>query len=387
MQLKQIPEDFIVEELYDIKQFENKEENKPYHYFILTKKEYTMMNALETISRIFKVSRKQIHFAGTKDKNAITKQVMSIRINNEKNLEANINFLNEKINDLNLEYLGKFNGRINLSDNIGNKFIITIRELQKEVIEKAKKNIKKIEKEGIINYFDEQRFGFANNSHIIGKYILKNEPKNAVFEILTSMPKNPSEELETFTKYITKNIDNITQANQEIIDKAIELTPKFFRDGTYMLNHLKKHQNDFPGSFRTLHKKLRTLYINAYQSYIFNETLNYLIKKQKINEITELYLINENYPTIEKNNEILEFVKNKLTEDELTFESFKLPSMPELKNPNTVKRKTKIYPQNINIENNEKDELNENKYKIVISFELEAGDYATNVIKQLFNKI
>ena len=57
--------------------------------------------------------------------------------------------------------------------------------------------------------------------------------------------------------------------------------------------------------------------------------------------------------------------------------------MPELKIFSN-KRKTRNYPKNLELFAEEIDELNENKLKIKISFELGSGEYATNVIKQLF---
>ena len=382
MRIKQIPEDFTVNEIFNLERFREKNEKDEFFYFKLTKKDYTQIKAIEKIAKMFNVSKKAIHFAGTKDKKAVTSQVISMRYVNENTLKENIKFLNEKVEDLELEFLGKFNGRINLGDNLGNKFTITVRDLEDCDIKKARKNIEYIKENGVLNYFDSQRFGYANNSHIIGKYILKNEIDNAVFEILTSLPQNPNPENIEFAEFIHKNKQEIREQNIEIIDSAIEFAPKYLRDEMKILNHLKSAKNDFPGALRTIHKKLRTLYINAYQSYVFNEILNHIKEGEIKTNRKEINLVNSETVYDE---EFKKAVCDILKRDDLTQDNFRLSHMPELiRNDKQVSRKIIIYPKNLEIKAAQSDELNENRKKMVLVFELNAGEYATNVIKQLF---
>jgi len=379
MILKQIPEDFLVDEIYDINVFNEKEEkNRKYDYFILTKKNYTVIKAIDSVARIFNVSRKFVNFAGTKDRVGITTQVISILGIKNDNLQKNLDFFNENLDDLNLEFLGEFKGRINLGDNLGNSFSIIVRDLEKEDISLAKKNKELIEKNAVLNFFDEQRFGYAQNSHIIGKYILKNEVEFAVKEILTSMPKNPKEDHINFVNKIKENWNEIKTQNIEVLNNLIEITPTFLRDEKKILEHLLGAKNDFPGAFRRIHKKIRTLYVNAYQSYIFNE----LIKLEKISSNNlNLELVHKDFNL---ENEIGIEVKKLLEKDGLSLENFELKSMPELR-LSSVFRDIKIFPKDLEIFESEKDELNEGKLKVKISFKLDSGEYATNVVKQLFS--
>ena len=384
MIIKQTPQDFIVDEIFDLEIFKDKDEDRkqPYYYFKLTKTNYNQLRALQIIANTFNTSKKLVHFAGTKDKVGITSQLVSVYGINEEIYEKNLEYFNSQ-EDLHLELLGKFKSRINLGDNLGNKFSITVRDIEQQDFEIAKKNIKKIEKGGVLNFFDEQRFGYANNSHIVGKYILKNEVENAVYEILTSLPtKTQSELLTTFVNFIKSNWQQIKEQNIEIINQAIELAPNYLDNEKQMLNHLTKHKNDFPGSFRKIHKKLRTLYINAYQSYIFNETILQLDKNNNLDKYEQLSLISND---IQLDENIKPIVDNLLEKDNLTLDNFKLASMPELKIYSDI-RKVKNFPKNIKLNNLEQDELNENKFKVLITFDLDSGEYATNVIKQIFYK-
>lgn len=382
MKLKQTSEDFIVDEIYDVEKFKEKNEEKKldYYYFKLTKKDYNQLRALALVAESFNTSSKLIHMAGTKDKTGVTSQLISVYGIKEENFEKNLEHFNATFKDLNLEFIGKFKGRLNLGDNTGNKFSIIIRDLTKEDILILRKNFEEIKTKGVLNYFDEQRFGYAGNSHIIGKSILKNELEKAVYEILTSLPENPTDNLKVYVEFLKENFEKIKNQDKEIYAKIVELTPKFLSEQKEMISHLIKYRNDFPGSFRKLHKKLRTLYINAYQSYIFNETIKELNKKNLLDNYEELSLIDCNLEF----DEIIKPIVQKILEfDEITIENLKLPSMPELKIFSN-KRKTRNYPKNLELFVEENDELNENKLKIKITFELGSGEYATNVIKQLF---
>lgn len=381
MKLKQIPEDFIVNEIYDLEKLKEKDEssNSKYYYFKLTKNNYNQFRALDIVAKTFNTSKKFIHFSGNKDKVGITSQLISIRNLKEFNLEKNLDFFNSNFKDLNLEYIGIFKSRLNLGDNVGNLFEITIRDLNDSVIENIKKNIVKFEHESMLNFFGNQRFGYANNSHIVGKYILQNNVESAVYTILTSRPENPSEDLLKFINFIEKNFKEIKEQNISVINEGISYTTNFLENERKILEHLKMHKNDFPGAFRRLHKKLRTIYVNAYQSYIFNELLKEFQEIKKIDNYKQIPLVS--YDSI-LDDEIEVFVNKLLKKDNLSLNSFKLPSMPELK-ANSVMRDVKIDVDDLKIESIEDDDLNEGKKKMIISFKLYKGVYATNVIEQL----
>src|SRR3989338_2466252 len=75
MRLKQLPEDFVVEEVM---------QRKPsgtgaYLWFTLKKKNIGALEAVQTLSRIWNVPAKKIGFAGLKDKQAVTTQTCSVQ--------------------------------------------------------------------------------------------------------------------------------------------------------------------------------------------------------------------------------------------------------------------------------------------------------------------
>jgi len=166
MNIKQIPEDFIVTEIIDL----NTNPKGDYTYFWLTKKNWTTMRAVQEIAKQCQVSFKRFKFAGIKDRAAITKQAVSAFKVESQVLE------NVKLKDIKIEIIGKGNAPISLGTLAGNKFEITVRNLPKKF------KLKKITK--FPNFFGEQRFGYGNTA-LIGKEIIKGNLELAVKYLLT----------------------------------------------------------------------------------------------------------------------------------------------------------------------------------------------------------
>jgi len=318
--LKQIPEDFLVEEVTNL----NFEKNGRYSTFILTKRSYTTEDAIQAITTKFRIDRKKIGYAGIKDRNAITKQYISIE-NAPNNLGETL------LKDITVEFVGYLKEPITLGSLKGNNFSITIRNLQKTELPKHNKHN--------INYFDKQRF--SGNNIEIGKAILNKQFKEAC--------------------------DLIT-----------------LREGSYrelIAKHLIKSKNDYVNALKKVPKKILMLYVHAYQSKIWNETVQeYLkVKEDTLNEEIPIVGFSTDLQEGTLKNIILKIMKG----ESITFRDFIIREIPELSfEGNTRKLYAEI--QNLIIGKQEQDELNEGMFKIKIDFFLEKGAYATMAIKQMF---
>ena len=380
MKLKQIPEDFKVDELYDLEELKKKEsESKTdnYFYFKLYKRDYTVNRAVEQIAKTFNVRIRDIHFAGTKDRQAVTTQLISIK-RPRKTWEEDLKYFNNKNPDIKLDFLGKFPARLNLGDNKGNKFEITLRDLTEGEISKLKNNFKEAKEKGVLNFFDSQRFGFRGKNIVIGKYLLRGDFKKAFLNILTAFPDNPKEEHEKFVNYLENNFNEIIDSNDW--NEALKLCPEWLRQEREMIEWVQKFKNDFLGAINLIQKKIRTMYVGSYQSYIFNESIKYLKSIKKLDKYKEIPLIASDTKIPE---ELKDFTLGLLSKDGLNLESFNMPSSPTIK-PKEVLRKTFVEVKDLNVLSEDEDELNSNKKKVVLSFSLGPGSYATNVVKVLF---
>ncbi len=337
--IKQIPEDFIVKEINELKTEEGQ-----YSYFTLKKTNYTTEKAVSTIAEYLKKSRKDIGYAGAKDKNALTEQFISIK--------GPIKKQDIKLKDIELKYIGNGKERINLGDLKQNKFIITVRNLDEL-------NLKVNEKLQIPNYFDEQRF--SENNAEIGKAIIKKDFKKAVDLILG---------------------DNLKQSGFE---KDVK-------------EHTLKKPNDFVGAIKRIPKKISMMYVHAFQSLIFNETVAEIIKTntddyKTVNYSNGIFIFpnnemqNQKIPLIGfgtefKDKKIEEISLRLMEKHKINLRDFIIRAMPELSFEGDY-RDMFITAENIKTEIKD-DEININKKKCIISFNLPKGSYATIVIKKIF---
>ena len=209
MKLKQKPEDFMVKEISKIEP--GKEGS--YAYFLLKKRDYTTLKALQQIAVTLSVPLKWLGYAGNKDKVAVTEQVCSAATITPERLKE------IKLKDIEITVLGQGNKPISLGDLKGNKFEIIARDIDK--LPEKKTRFK--------NFFGEQRL--STNNAAIGKAIVKREFKQAVALILAT--KSPG---------------------SQDIHKSMIAQPK---------NYL--------AALKTLPIKMLKLYVHAYQSVLWNE--------------------------------------------------------------------------------------------------------------------
>lgn len=224
------------------------------------------------------------------------------------------NIKNLQITDIEIKILGKSNKPVSLGTLEGNNFEIIVRNIDELPQMKTK----------FINYFGEQRF--STNNAEIGKAIIKKEWKTSA-ELMNH-----------------KEV-------KEALDKG--------KDGLT--------------SIKTLPKKILKLYISAYQSKLWNKT----VEENKNNLPEEIPIIGFGTKTDDK-------IKEVLNQEEITTRSFIIKEIPEISSEGTT-RKTTTEAQELEIGKLEEDELNQGKKKLLLKFFLPKGSYATEFIKQNFS--
>ena len=118
MKLKQIPQDFIVEE---IPNFLPSKEKQSHGIFIMEKKSITTYDAIRSLSKKCKIPINEIGYAGLKDKHAVTKQYISFPSQYQIN--------SENTDKIHLKFVGYTDKKIQIGNLNGNRFIITVRDI------------------------------------------------------------------------------------------------------------------------------------------------------------------------------------------------------------------------------------------------------------------
>jgi tRNA pseudouridine13 synthase len=120
------------------------------------------------------------------------------------------------------------------------------------------------------NFFGHQRFGTTRPiTHVVGKAIVQGDFEKAVFLFLAepSANEHPS----------SRQARSELQSTQDF-KQALQTFPRQLRYERLMLNHLVEKPEDFIGAFRRLPIRLQELFVQAYQSYLFNRFLSERIR-------------------------------------------------------------------------------------------------------------
>jgi tRNA pseudouridine13 synthase len=272
-------EDFIVEELLVDGSKAQAETSESYtehqvlgcsmaknRYLLCTmvKRNWDTFVAIKRIANNLGVGSEQIQIAGIKDAKALTAQHITIE---GASLEQAQKIY---VKDIKIRPLGYLHNKLSTYYLLGNSFNIRIRALNhsKPVI---KKRIAETVEElktvgGIPNFFGHQRFGTIRPiTHLVGKEFIKKDVKAAAMLFLAK----PS----PYEHASSRRARQELQATHDF-EKAAKEFPSQLRYEVSMLKHLVKRPDDFAGSFRTLPFKLQELFIQAYESYLFNKFLS-----------------------------------------------------------------------------------------------------------------
>ncbi|MBQ2763137.1 MAG: tRNA pseudouridine(13) synthase TruD, partial [Candidatus Methanomethylophilaceae archaeon] len=188
--LKKSAEDFIVTEVSDKPPVI---EDGKFTIAEITTKNWETNRLIRLLARAMRISRERIGFAGTKDKRAITTQLMSF--------ECDPSRLDEvTFNDITIGSYYKSNRPIRMGDLKGNRFSITVRDIESDISacsETVKQSVNEIVPTGgFPNYFGVQRFGTSRPvTHIVGEKIVRGDIKGAVETYLFHPSENEGEEV------------------------------------------------------------------------------------------------------------------------------------------------------------------------------------------------
>ena len=263
--IKVLPEDFEVNEVS-----EGPKEDADGKYTIARVKStnWETNRMVRLMSRSLGVSREKIAFAGTKDKRAVTTQLMSFQCSPEDL---------GKIDLKDIEITDAYRARrpIQIGELTGNRFRIKVRETEMppedipDTLESVLKDIRKTG--GFPNYFGVQRFGVVRPvTHVVGEKLIRGDTEGAVRDYLSF----PSE---------FENGD-VAEARKELAHRndwkeLLKIMPESMGFEKSMVGYLMDNPEDWTGAIESLPGNLQMMLVHAYQSYIFNLMLSERMKR------------------------------------------------------------------------------------------------------------
>ncbi|RLF19315.1 MAG: tRNA pseudouridine(13) synthase TruD [Thermoprotei archaeon] len=238
-----------------------------YAIYILSKSNIPFNTMLSWLKSEFGTNN--IGMAGIKDTRAVSHQFISIPLSDK--VRDNILKSESDGRYIALSFVGFSPKGLSVGGNLGNIFKITIREVNvtrdvfKNVFEKLMHEIRVYG--GLPNYFGYQRFGTIRpNTHIIGRYILLGDYEAAIMELLLSVYPHESPRSKEAREFLKETMD---------FKRALNRFPPSLKYERIVIKYLSRHRNDYKGALLRLPQWLRKLFIEAYQSYIFNKLVSY----------------------------------------------------------------------------------------------------------------
>ena len=250
MKLKRLPEDFQVEE-----QVELAPRGGPFALYRLTKQSLGTPEAIDAILRRWNLARGQVAYAGLKDRHALTTQLVTIKGGPRRGLEQT---------NLKLQYIGQTGRTITARDIAANRFVIVLRDLSGEEAAAAKNALTAIAAHGLPNYFDDQRFGSLGES---GEFLARpwclGDYERALWLALAE-PNVHDDGGEREQKRILRE-------HWGDWAKAKELLARSHRRS--IVTYLADKPGDFRRALALVRQDLRSIWLAAFQSHLWNQLL------------------------------------------------------------------------------------------------------------------
>jgi tRNA pseudouridine13 synthase len=386
VKLKQRPEDFSVKESF---RFDQVPEGR-FRVYLMDKQKLSTFDAVERLRGRFGLRPGSISFCGLKDKQGRTEQLIAVD-------GADVD-LQEP--DLRLKYLGRTDRALTAANTTSNRFSVTVRALGEEDLAQLPVSAAEVNRLGVVNYFDSQRFGSLKHGQgYIAKDLIRGDFEAALRNYMAKpspLDRSHDAAIKAFWR------DHWGQWNKK---PPMPGNAKYYR----ILQALRASPSDFVNAFLQIDARYRALLLFTYQSYLWNEGVRRLLATllprealfpmpyqagtllfhrdaplEVLRELREM-----RFPLLAPDSRIEDprvraAVEWVLGKEKLTLERLRVEEAPRLLFFRHEERPVLVYPHKLVLGRPGRDELNRGQ-KLNVSFTLPPGSYATLVIKRLFH--
>jgi len=217
-------------------------------YLRIRKSNMSHDEMVRQIAKEFGVSKRDVGLAGRKDLKAVTSQMVSIY------LPTSTTDIPDAIGTIDVLESSWHTNKLRLGHLSGNRFSIRLREIDAKYFESISKRFHQLVKFGLPNAFGTQRFGNYGNNHTLGLTLLLEDWEGLIHELLHGEERHHQFALNGDFKRAFDAWPFGQPAERNVLEA---------------LSHGKTPQQ----ACKTISKQLRVLWINAFQSSVFNEVL------------------------------------------------------------------------------------------------------------------
>jgi tRNA pseudouridine13 synthase len=384
LKMKCKPGDFTVDEVTEIPMDPEGE----FAVYRLKKEGWNTVDVLREVSRQYSLSPALLAYGGKKDRYGATSQAVTIR--NRRNLS----FTDKHYS---LELLGFSRRPMGPHFIKGNRFVIVVRDLKSEDAQRAVQGADAVRRDGLPNYFDDQRFGGLDPDHgFLGEKILKRHWNGALKCALLSIHHEDKKEEKQRKRTLGLNWRDwkaCRQAARTRLERQV-------------FDALLRDPRSSPRLLEGVAREDLHMAASAYQSHLWNEMTRRLFRAKKMTglltypgaagdylfydrlpEKDRKYFLSLTVPLMAAKAKIPDTLTRKVYEELLSGESIGPSLLNRIKvrqvEFSPVLRAVILQPEDLSF-STDKDDLYPGKTKLTISFRLPRGAYGTMVVKRFF---
>ena len=385
MKLKQRPEDFSVIESYRFDEVPN----GAHYIYRMDKQKLTTLGAVERLRERFRIKRQDVSFCGLKDKQGRTEQLIAIRGRR----------IDMQDPDLRLNYLGRTDQPLSAKNITSNRFSVIVRDLSEEDVAKLPENIAEIQRVGVVNYFDSQRFGFVKHGQgFVARDLLRGDLQ-AGLKALIAMPSELDRTEDARVKaWLRENWGDWSR--KPPYESWVKYRP--------ILQHLKDHPLDFGGALLKLDRRMRAMVVFEFQSAIWNDAVRLYLRqavpqRDRIGLKYQLGVLEfpralppnmadamrkATFPLLGPDStfdspDVEAACRTALTRYDLEPKGLVVPHDLKAFHFKHEERPLLVFPGKLRASEPAPDEANRGRLKVVLSFTLPPGAYATLVVRRV----
>ena len=248
MRIKQKPEDFWVKESYRF----DEAENGRFRVYLMDKQKLSTFEAVERLRERFGLKPGAITYCGLKDKQGRTEQLIAVD-------GADVD-LQEP--DLRLKYLGRAKEALSSRNTTSNRFSVTVRSLRDDELSNLTLSVAEVNRLGVVNYFDSQRFGSLKHGQgFIAKDLIRGDFEAALRNYLavpSPLDRSDDAKVKGFFR------DHWGQWNRRVPFAGARRYERVLRS-------LREKPGDYVRAFLQIDADHRAMALFTYQSYLWNE--------------------------------------------------------------------------------------------------------------------
>jgi len=285
MRIKSLVGDFQVEERIRLPEGQGS-----HAYYRVEKTGKSTLAVRDEMAARLKVTPSALVFPALKDKAAVTIQYASVRKRGPQEISGS---------RYTARRIGWGTRALRPSDLDGNQFSVIVRKLTAKEAGLLGPKVEQLGVYGLINYFDDQRFGSHTKGGFIGKEILKRDAERVVHMYLAEEMVGDRRDVREFKRLCASHWGQwgflLHQAPR----------PSNYRS---VITYLKDHPHEYRKATNLIKDRLLSIYLSGYQSWVWNQIVAAYVERD--GELARaINLLGTRFPVIEPGPETLALQK------------------------------------------------------------------------------